>query len=1117
MTGARSGGRGANVKRNGIRRAALGALVFACAAACAAPAAAQNGSFGKNKVQLKKFEWFVLKTPHFDINFPGGYRDLAARTAVILEAGYIKLSNDMSHRVAWRIPVIIYGSHSDFQQTNIIYDIIPEGVQAFAEPMRKRMVLHFGGSNTDYEHTAVHELVHIFSYDIIYGTLLRSVFSRSMLFPIPLWFMEGVAEYYSSGYDAGGEMFVRDASVFDYLSDLDYTYGYMAYKAGQSAIYYLTESYGPGKVLEIMDNLRLQRGSVALALENSLGITSQELSRDWKKAMRRRYWPLYVDKKEPEAYGRRLTDHEKKHHSMNIKPTFSPDGQYLVYFSDLKGIDAIYLMDAVTGRVEKRLVSGMMSTRFESIRSMNSNLTFSRDGTRIAFVAKSHGFDRLFIVSVPKGKVLAELEIPLDFFHSPAWSPTSDTIALVGVIKGETDLYLYDLAGATLARLTENADDEATPSWFPDGRRVAYTRTPANAVQPVFAPDSAGVARLSGVDFTNPENVLHVDSDIWSIDVLTGEQRLVISTGGNDGNPAVLAGGEEIAFTSDEDGIANLYRGSVEVGSYFRFTDLLGGVNSFAYSSAGDRLVYSAFSTGGFDLFAMDGFDGKSRTSYATGGPVVEQLAAGGTHPDTSLVSAGAANAAAAEADTQRATPAVATSDALRPAPSVASADTLAPPAGVAASGAASGLTGNVAVEATKTALSEPPPIGIRSGEGFPENEVPLVAIDEDTKEDVDPDTLKAIRERVMKQIGVVQRYHAGLNADYVGNSMGIGYSTGFGFQFYNQMSFSDLLGDYHLLVAFNFIRTIEDSDVLVMYRRLKSRLDYGVGAFQFKNYQNSRVSSIGETFLDYQLFTERNYGMFGILSYPFSTFSRADLELQAFVSEREFYGTYVPGSGGYEYYAPQKSKRFFLQPTLSLVHDSAYFGSFGPVIGRRYIVSTSHSVPVTGDDISRTVFFADYRFYLPLFYRNYLALRGITGLSFGRDPQVFYLGGPLTMRGYDYLQFSGSRMLLFNAEYRFPLVDALIFGWPGRWGIGNIGGTFFFDSGSVWGQYHYVEPLPRWLDARYINDLAFYSDFGFGVYMGLGYFILNFQFGWPTDFSDTGETEFHFYIGPQF
>ena len=182
---------------------------------------AQAWWFGKNKVQYRDFEWEVLKTPHFDINFTKGYRDLAARTAVILEYGYAKLSRDFSHQIRWRIPVIVYGSHSAFQQTNVTWSLIPEGVQAFAEPMRKRMVLHFPGSNKDYVHTVVHELVHIFTFDMVYGSLLQSIFSRNFLFQIPLWFAEGTAEYYSVGYDGTAEMFMRDATVYDYLVDLD--------------------------------------------------------------------------------------------------------------------------------------------------------------------------------------------------------------------------------------------------------------------------------------------------------------------------------------------------------------------------------------------------------------------------------------------------------------------------------------------------------------------------------------------------------------------------------------------------------------------------------------------------------------------------------------------------------------------------------------------------------------------------------------------------------------------------------------------------------------------------------------------------------------------------------
>ncbi|MCK4236260.1 MAG: biopolymer transporter Tol, partial [Candidatus Krumholzibacteria bacterium] len=157
---------------------------------------AQAGWFGKNKVQYKDIEWSILKTPHFDVHFSKGYRGLAARTAVILEYGYGKLADDFSHNISWRIPVILYGSHSDFQQTNVTWSLIPEGVQAFAEPMRKRMVLHYGGSNADFTHTTIHELVHIFTFDIVYGSLLKSVFSRNFLFQIPLWFAEGLAEYY---------------------------------------------------------------------------------------------------------------------------------------------------------------------------------------------------------------------------------------------------------------------------------------------------------------------------------------------------------------------------------------------------------------------------------------------------------------------------------------------------------------------------------------------------------------------------------------------------------------------------------------------------------------------------------------------------------------------------------------------------------------------------------------------------------------------------------------------------------------------------------------------------------------------------------------------------------
>ena len=275
-------------------------------------------------------------------------------------------------------------------------------------------------------------------------------------------------------------------------------------------------------------------------------------------------------------------------------------------------------------------------------------------------------------------------------------------------------------------------------------------------------------------------------------------------------------------------------------------------------------------------------------------------------------------------------------------------------------------------------------------------------------------------------------------------------------------------------------------------------------------------MSSIGETFQDYRLFTERNYGVSGLVSYPVSTFTRLDLELEAFVSEREFFGVYELQDGIYVYSVPEKSTRYVLQPALSLVHDSAYWGQFGPVIGSRWLASVSQAVSVSGDMVDRFSAYYDVRKYQPLFYRNYLVFRSMGAASTGDDGRVFFLGGPMTMRGYDYLQFSGSRMLLCTLEYRYPLLDAVVFGWPGRWAITNIGGSFFVDSGSVWGRNRHIEALPQ-VEPRTLRDLEFYSDFGFSFHLRFGYIVLNFEYGWPTDFSATGDPMFHFYLGPLF
>ncbi|HEC82894.1 MAG TPA: biopolymer transporter Tol, partial [Firmicutes bacterium] len=322
--------------------------------------------FGKNKVQYRGFEWTILKSKHFDIYYYDEEDFLAKRVAVLADACYDSLSHYFSHDLSTRIPILVYKSSNEFQQTNVTLELLGEGVGGFTELFKNRVVIPFTGSYEELRHVVMHELTHVFSFDMLYGGLLESIFTRQYLFALPLWFLEGLTEYVSEYWDSEAEMVMRDATINEYYFALyEDVHGYLAYKEGQSVIRYIAERYGREKLTDIIQNISTTR-SLDKALLNSIGVDSQGLTEAWVKHIKKQYWPEVGARTDPEDIGSKLTDHANDGSFMNVMPAISPDGQRVVYVSDKSGYRDIYLMSAIDGRVIRRLVKGQRSTDFES-------------------------------------------------------------------------------------------------------------------------------------------------------------------------------------------------------------------------------------------------------------------------------------------------------------------------------------------------------------------------------------------------------------------------------------------------------------------------------------------------------------------------------------------------------------------------------------------------------------------------------------------------------------------------------------------------------------------------------------------------------------------------------
>ena len=89
--------------------------------------------FGKNKITAQGFDWHIHRTEHFDIHYYPSEAKLVPVMAAIAEDAYEKHSEDFEHELKNRTPLILYKSHKDFQETNIILQELHEGIGGFAE------------------------------------------------------------------------------------------------------------------------------------------------------------------------------------------------------------------------------------------------------------------------------------------------------------------------------------------------------------------------------------------------------------------------------------------------------------------------------------------------------------------------------------------------------------------------------------------------------------------------------------------------------------------------------------------------------------------------------------------------------------------------------------------------------------------------------------------------------------------------------------------------------------------------------------------------------------------------------------------------------------------------
>lgn len=445
-------------------------VLWCCVAAKAQFYTGSNQEFGKNRVQHNTFFWQSFNFEEFQVFFYTGGKNHAIYAAKSAHKSIAEMEAMLDYDLTEKLEILVFNRQSDFHQSNVgLRNDGTSNIGGATQIVGSKLFVYYEGDHAKLDAQIKSGIAEIMLRKIMYGGNWKEVIKNNTLLSVPDWFTKGFVSYVAEPWSVEIDNQVKDAFSSGKFENFNALSGEDAELAGHTVWNYIVEVYGENVVPNVLYMTRVSR-SVENGFLFVLGTSLRNLMYDYNQYYQKKY--ELDDKFRMPVSGEQLAFKKKSKYAY-AQFKMSPNGKFAAFTTNERGQHKVWVYNIAEQKLEKINKGGVKLERKPD--RTYPVLCWHPSSRALTYFLEHKGEVTINIYSTDSKKTTRKPVPKLNKVLDATYSDDGKLIALSAAQEGQTDLYLYKVAGNFPQQLTNDFYDDIHPSFIDHSTRIIFS------------------------------------------------------------------------------------------------------------------------------------------------------------------------------------------------------------------------------------------------------------------------------------------------------------------------------------------------------------------------------------------------------------------------------------------------------------------------------------------------------------------------------------------------------------------------------------------------------------------------------------------------------------------